>query len=101
MKRLSHSKRRDANEPEIVQALEAAGCTVIRLDPFDLLVGRAGVTLMLEVKTPDAGEKKRDKDPRTDAQKLIDATWRGSPLRYVTTREEALAAVNEATRTAG
>lgn len=45
--------RRDANEPEIVEALETAGATVVRLSAGnvpDLLVGYMGVNLLFEIK---------------------------------------------------
>ena len=49
------ARMRDANEPEIVKALEAAGATVTRLNEAgvpDLLVGYQGKTKLLEVKRP-------------------------------------------------
>jgi len=52
--------KRDANEKEIVDALELAGAFVIRLsgeDIPDLLVVYKGVKYFLEVKNPDAGGK--------------------------------------------
>ena len=36
---LRYDAKRDENEPEIVEALEAAGAKVMRLDDIDLLVG--------------------------------------------------------------
>lgn len=48
------AQRRDANEPEIVEALRAAGCYVSRMDKgagFDLLVVRDHV-YVVEVKLP-------------------------------------------------
>ena len=47
-----YDAQRDANEPEIVEALEAVGAKVMRLDEFDLLVAFRGKLYMLEVKTP-------------------------------------------------
>ena len=45
--------RRDDNEYEIIQALEAIGCTVRRLDrPVDLLVGYRASNYLIEVKNP-------------------------------------------------
>lgn len=55
---LSHANTRDANEPEIVDALLAAGASVDRVDtPCDLIVGHFGengepVTTLMEVKLP-------------------------------------------------
>ena len=88
MKRRSFAKRRDANEPEIVAALEGIGATVIRLDPFDLLVGYQGRTHLIEVKT----EKGRLKP----AQEALIESWRGSPLHIVRTVDEALELVRAA-----
>jgi hypothetical protein len=49
--RLSRANKRDRNEPEIVAALEAIGCTVIRLDlPLDLLVYYKKKFWLLEIK---------------------------------------------------
>jgi Holliday junction resolvase len=51
------SNQRDANEGEIVRVLLGAGCSVQRLHGCgkgvpDLLVGRDGFNLLLEVKVP-------------------------------------------------
>ena len=48
---LRYDAKRDANEPEIVEALEAVGAKVLRLDDVDLLVGYRDRLYMLEVKT--------------------------------------------------
>ena len=42
---------RDANEPEIVEALRAVGASVLLIDDIDLIVGFRGVNYLLEVKT--------------------------------------------------
>ena len=84
-----YAKRRDENEPEIIQALEAIGCTVESLDePCDLLVGRGAVALLLEVKMP-GGRK-------TVKQKKFAARWKG-PYRIVTTADEAIEYVQKMT----
>ena len=62
------AQRRDANEPEIVEALELMGYRVERHytpDPFDLAVSKAGspVCLRLEVKTATG----QLKDSQTEA----------------------------------
>lgn len=85
MKRQSFAKRRDANEPEIVQALRAHGATVIFLDEFDLLVGYKGNDYKIEVKTP--------KGKLTESQKKMIETWKGSPLHVVRSVDEALSIV--------
>lgn len=63
--------RRDANEPEIVQALEAYGFTVRRIDvPVDLLIGRKGRTWIAEIK--------REGGKLTPAQERFKAAWSGN-----------------------
>jgi len=49
-----HNPKRDASEPGIVNALEAAGYWVVRVDkPLDLIVGRRGYEriILLECKS--------------------------------------------------
>jgi hypothetical protein len=54
-----HAKKRDANEAEIVEALERCGVHVWQLDrPCDLLTLRMGRWLPLEVKMPRAHPRK-------------------------------------------
>lgn len=89
-----HDKR-DSNEPEIVKALLAVGCSVQLLRNCgagvpDLLVGREGVAgqrlnFLLEVKAPKGSVSLK--------QTAWHNSWRGSPVRIVQTVEEALAAV--------
>ena len=80
-----YAKRRDENEESIVNALEAIGCTVVRLDtPVDLLCGRGGKNILLECKMP--------KGRNTKPQQRFYADWKGQ-VRVVTTPEEAIAAV--------
>jgi len=85
----------DSNTAQIVKALRDAGCSVNYLDPHgrrdsagipDLLVGRNGVTYLLEVKR-DAKSK------RTPKQKTWHANWRGRSPIVVLIPEEALVAV--------
>ena len=77
--------RRDANEPEIVAALRAAGATVEHIEmPGDLLVGYDGLTFLLEVKAPG---KKLSK-----SQVLFATQWHGH-YTVVRTAAEALEAV--------
>ncbi len=77
-----YAKRRDSNEQEIVDALEAIGCSVVRLDkPVDLLVGHSARCYLLEIK----GENGR----LTQGQKDFMKTWQGQ-VRVVTTPEEAI-----------
>lgn len=89
MKYRAHNKKRDANEPAIVAALEAIpGCIVTRLDqPVDLLIGFDGETHLLEVKNP-AG-----KNRLTDAQLTFIDLWTGAEVHIVHDADEALAAI--------
>ena len=76
--------RRDANEPEIVRALEAVGAKVHRMhSPMDLLVRFRDRTYLLEVKAPG---RKRRLQP-SQAQCLAD--W-GADAAVVESIEEAL-----------
>lgn len=78
--------RRDGNEREIIQALEAAACDVVQIDyPCDLLVGRAGTNHLLEVKLADG-------KLRTSQERFAE-TWRGAPVWVVRTVDEAFKAV--------
>ena len=82
--------RRDTSEPEIVQALEAAGARVWRLSqPLDLLVGFHGRFLLLECKT---GKRKRKDQPVQDAT-LAECHHKGLPVYVVRTPEDALQAI--------
>lgn len=83
-----YAARRDENEPGIVAALEACGCDVLRATDVDLIVGRAGVTYLIEVKRPDRLTESR---LRPIQRRLRDG-WRGH-YRIVSTAEEALQAV--------
>jgi hypothetical protein len=85
--------RTDANKLDIVSALRSIGCTVYDLKmPVDLLVGRAGCTLLLEIKRPPGpkgGMKDRDHTP---AQKSFLASWNGGPVATVDSVDSALRA---------
>lgn len=77
--------KRDANERDIVAALEARGHKVMRLDEFDLLVCRSGDghLRMLEVKSPSGS--------LTDAQgSMLHQGW---PLLVVRDVAQAILAV--------
>jgi hypothetical protein len=81
--------RIDANQPAIAKALADAGCSVQRTHAMgggfpDLIVGRAGLTFMLEVKRPG--------ETLDGRQEAWHAGWRGH-VAIVTTPEEALRAV--------
>lgn len=86
----THAKRRDANEPEIVQALRAAGVWVHPLDePFDLLCCYHGLMFGIEVKD---GSKPPSQRPLTESQKKFFALVRVNqiPAFVCTSVDEAL-----------
>ena len=86
-----YAQRKDANQSEIVDALEQIGCDVWVLNqPCDLLVGFRGWNLCVEVKV--------DRRPSriTPAQKKWNGSWRGQRVT-VTTPLEAVQAVLDAT----
>lgn len=102
--RSARAKRRDANEPEIVAALELAGASVTRLDGDgvpDLLVGFQGRSKLLEVKLPlgpRGGKSARrewegGRGDFTRAQVAWWDGWRGEPAIVVRSAFEALAAI--------
>lgn len=81
-----YAKQRDKNEPEIIEAFEAAGCQVWPLDqPLDLLVfnPRTRGYLLVEVKNPDGFNR------LTKKQKRFRAEWRG-PWYLVRSVEDVL-----------
>lgn len=100
---IHRAKRRDANEAAIIEALRAIGCTVQPIDQGsgvpDLLVGRSGVTLLVEVKNPETafsvkgGERRKGRGTLRPDQVTWFAAWRGSPVIEVVSVEEAVAAV--------
>ena len=94
-----HAKARDANEPEIVEALQAVGATVERLDtPFDLLVGYRGKDFKLEVKVPLGKKGGASASRLTVDQVVFQRTWRGAPLYVVRSSREALEAIGAKAR---
>ncbi len=67
--------RVDANQAEIVSALEAIGATVYVIGlPLDLLVGYRGKNFLLEVKD---GKKPPSQRLKTTLQDKFFSTWRG------------------------
>lgn len=86
----------DANQPEIVAALRAVGCSVQTLATMgagvpDLLIGLAGVNLLVEVKSAK-GKLTKDQIPWHEA-------WRGQ-VAIVRSVEEALVLVETVRRRA-
>ena len=83
-------KSRDGNEQEIVEALEAIGCTVERLDTLgDLLVGRGAKNIVLEVKVPGRANRKDQADQRKKRE-----SWKGQ----ITVVENPMQAIEVVTR---
>jgi len=78
-----HKPKRDASEPEIVQTLQALGCSVYRLDtPVDLLVGYRGATHLAECKIEGA--------KLNENQKAFIAGWRGAPVTVLYSSQDAM-----------
>lgn len=76
--------KRDANEREIMDALIAAGATVVQLSDKgapDLLVGLHGINYLIEVK--------ERKGKLTPAQVALHDDWRGQ-IAVARTMEDAL-----------
>lgn len=78
----------DTAQTQIVADLRKAGATVQSLADVgdgcpDLLVGRAGMTFLLEVKTHRG-------DKLTPAEEAWHARWRGEPVYIVHDSREAL-----------
>lgn len=85
-----HNAKRDANEPEIVEALRTAGAGVTRIsakDVCDLLVIFRGVTYLIEVKVP--------KGVVSEGQSDFIAAWNdnGGKAAIVRSVDEALAVI--------
>lgn len=85
---MRYAKRRDENEPEIIEALTAAGFDVVRTDEIDLIAGKHGRNWLIEVKAPGKGTESRIRP----LQRRLRDSWRGQ-YAIVTTAEEALEAV--------
>ena len=86
--------RIDANQPAIVAALRKAGCTVQHLHSVgkgcpDLLVGRAGINYLIELKD---GAKSASEQRLTPDQVVWHGEWGGSVV-VVNCEEAALKAV--------
>ena len=82
-----YAPQRDLNHGEIAKAYEAMFCSVIDLHKVgfgcpDLLIGCAGISALVEVKT-DAGELGA-------AQRTFVRDWRGGKVRIVRSPEDAI-----------
>jgi len=89
--------RRDENDREVVRDLEAAHCSVVDLTQVgggcpDKLVGRDGVTLLVEIKRPTAPTRK----DRTFSQKqrAFRRKWKGTEIVLVTTARQVIEAID-------
>ena len=88
MSKLRYAKQRDANEKEIIAALESIGCTVFRMDtPCDLLCGYRSRNFLIEVKSPGGR--------LTKAQQDFIPAWKGQ-IRVLETIDEAIELVTKA-----
>lgn len=98
---MRRAARIDENQPEIVQALEAIGCTVDSLAAVgggvpDLLVGYHGFNLLIEVKNPDKRPSQRKLTP---AQIEWHGAWAGQKS-VIETVDQAIAYVRSFVDTA-
>lgn len=81
--------KRDANEPEIVEALEGMGAIVeLTNKPLDMLVNVNGVIALADVKDPKRGRI-------TDDQQAFIEKWDGAPIYILRTVEDAERMVHE------
>ena len=83
--------RRDANERDIIKALEAEGAFVRQINDegrFDLLVWHKGQTLLMEVKD---GAKPPSARRLSDAEQKFHDEWPGDNLYVVNSEAEAIA----------
>ena len=96
----SHANTRDANEPEIFDALLAAGASVDRVNtPCDLIVGHFGhdghgITTLMEVKLPPGPQGGISHSKLTENEMEFQGRHKG---RYVVVRsiEDALRAIGK------
>jgi len=78
---------RDANHNEVVAAFEEVFCSVFDAAPMgfgfpDLVVGCAGITLLVEVKTEHGRLEK--------SQERFIRDWRGGKVHIVRSRDQAI-----------
>lgn len=83
------ARRKDANQSELVAVYRANGISVVVLaeESLDLLVGCRGVSDLVEVKD---GAKSASRQKLTPAETELHATWRGAPIRIVTSTDDVL-----------
>lgn len=95
---MRRAARLDANHEAVVSALRATGCTVQSLAAVgsgcpDILVGRGGAVLLMEIKD---GAKAPSDRRLTPDQVRWHADWRGPPVVVVMSVDDALRAMAEA-----
>lgn len=91
---MRHAARIDENKRAIVSALRSVGCSVYDLKmPVDLLVGKHGLTMLVEVKRPPGPKGGTSGCLHTPAQAAFMATWNGGPVATVDSVDSALRAV--------
>lgn len=91
MSHISRANKVDANQAEIVQGLRDAGYSVCVTsmvgDGFtDIICGKRGINLLMEIKNPDMPPSKRKLTPE---QVRFHNDWLG-PICVVETLEDAL-----------
>ncbi len=87
---MRHAARVDANQAEIVEAMRKAGASVFIVGlPVDLLVGYAGKTALVEVKTL-TGKRNPKPSRHTQFQKDFMLDWKGGTVATVTDTDGAL-----------
>jgi len=70
-----YANRKDANQPEIVEALRDIGASVFVMDtPCDLLVGYKSMNYLIEIKDGSLPPSERK---LTQQQEIFRSTWRG------------------------
>lgn len=80
---MRRAARVDANQAAIVSALRSAGCKVWIIGlPVDLLAGKNGKTILVEVKTA--------KGSYTPLQQAFLTEWNGGPVATIRDVEGAL-----------
>ena len=84
---MAYGKRVDGPHGAIVKALRQCGCAVVDLSSQghgvpDLMVGRKGQTVLLEVKTARGQLRQSQKD--------FAATWTGCPVLVVRSVDDAI-----------
>lgn len=91
-----YSKARDANEKDVIAALQAAGWSVSRLEPVakdkglpDLVIGKAGHTTLAEVKVPAGPRGGRKGKKPTEEQETWHAQWRGARVLVLDSGDNA------------